>query len=465
MNGLRQKTSLTEVQKQLNCLLKMIRRVDFLEFTGDSPNANGRLSNKDFQVVVIDKLLQFAKENDWGLCRKDAFIYIYNGQFWNLVDHTDFKTFLGKAAYKMGVRMIDAKHYAYQNELYKQFLTAANLPTYVKDRDTVLINLRNGTYEIKAGVGIVRDFERDDFITYQLPFEYNALAPAPIFHKYLNIVLPDKKLQEVLAEFLGYLFTRHLKLEKCLLLHGFGANGKSVFYEIVNALLGKDNVSNFSLGNLGEEHNRAFIVNKLLNYGSEIRGNIESDVFKQLVSGESIQCRLLYGQSFFIDDYARLCFNCNELPKQVEHTEAFFRRFLIVPFAVTIPEKDRDPELARSIIECELSGVFNWVLGGLTRLTNSGRFTDSEIVKQTLENYKKESDSVYLFLSEEQYKKSIKETHLLKYIYIAYTEFCKNDGYRPVHKANFRKRLESFGYDVHRKNKGITVYMEKDDVL
>ena len=39
-----------------------------------------------------------------------------------------------------------------------------------------------------------------------------------------------------------------------------------------------------SLGNLKEEHNRALLKNKLLNYGSEIRGNIEADIFKQLVT-------------------------------------------------------------------------------------------------------------------------------------------------------------------------------------
>ena len=31
-------------------------------------------------------------------------------------------------------------------------------------------------------------------------------------------------------------------------------------------------------------------------------------------------------------DYGKLMFNCNELPKEVEQTNAFFRRFIIIPF-------------------------------------------------------------------------------------------------------------------------------------
>jgi putative DNA primase/helicase len=246
-----------------------------------------------------------------------------------------------------------------------------------------------------------------------------------------------------------------------LLLYGSGANGKSVFFEIVNALLGRNNVSNFSLGNLSEEHNRALIVNKLLNYGSEIRGNIESDIFKQLVSGEPIQCRMKYGNSFFIEDYARLCFNCNELPKEVEHTEAFFRRFIIIPFTVTIPEGERDPELAKKIINTELSGVFNWVLQGLNRLLIQKSFTHSEAIKQTVKEYKEQSDSVHLFLSEEGYTKSANTVVLLKKLYPVYREFCSNDGYRSLSKTNFKKRLENLGVAVERRNNGVSIFLKR----
>lgn len=239
----------------------------------------------------------------------------------------------------------------------------ANLPKPIPQKNAVLINLKNGTFEITPNGIKLNPFDRADFMTYQLAFEYNPDATAPLFESYLDKVLPDKNLQYILAEYLGYVFIHPsvLKLEKTLLLYGTGANGKSVFYEIVRSLLGEQNTSEYSLQNLTNEtgYSRAMIANKLVNYASEINGKLEASIFKQLVSGEPVEARLPYGRPFIITHYAKLIFNCNELPKDVEQTEAYFRRFQIIPFEVTIPEAEQDKQLAQKIIVNELSGVFN----------------------------------------------------------------------------------------------------------
>ncbi|MFC0775292.1 DNA primase family protein [Terrimonas alba] len=458
-------SSLTMTSNATKSLLKQmidkIEPIDFRSLVDNGSNGDVRLTNKHYLVGTVDNVLSIAKENNWGLCRSNGFIYVFNGEYWNNVDELLFQGFLAQAAYKMGVSRIDAKHYIFQEQLLRQFYSSASLSNLNKDKGIILINLQNGTYEITAEGGRLRKFSHKDFLTYQLPFCFEPTATAPLFMKYLERVLPDPALQMILSEFLGYVFIRSLKLEKCLLLYGSGANGKSVFFEIVNALLGKANISNYSLTNLSEEHNRALIVDKLLNYGSEIRGNIQSDIFKQLVSGEPIQCRLKYGNSFTIEDYARLCFNCNELPKEVEHTEAFFRRFIIIPFNTTIPEHERDPELAKRIIQEELPGVFNWVLDGVNRLNVQKSFTYSEVVRGMVEDYRQQSDSVHLFLSGDEYVKSNDTFTLLKHIYPDYRVFCQADGYKALSKTNFKKRLENLGYTVERKNIGLSVFLTK----
>lgn len=158
---------------------------------------------------------------------------------------------------------------------------------------------------------------------------------------------------------MGYIFTNGLKLKKVAILYGGGANGKSVFFDIIQALIGRDNICNYSLQSLTkvDSYERASLSNKLLNYASEINGKLEASTFKQLASGEPIQARQIYGQPFTMMNYAKLMFNCNELPKEVENTEAFFRRFLIFPFTQTIPKAEQDPELSTKIIQTELSGV------------------------------------------------------------------------------------------------------------
>lgn len=427
-----------------------------------------KLNNKHFLILSIENVLQLAENNRWGLCKNHDFIYLYNGTYWAEIDKETFQKFLGEAAEQMGVAKFSARFYQFREQLFKQFLATAYLPTPESNKDTVLINLQNGTFEISPQGTKIRPFERLDFITYQLPFEYNPKAKAPLFEAYLNKVLPDQERQKVLAEYLGYVFIKHgsnaLKEEKALILYGTGANGKSVFFEVVNALLGTDNVSSYSLQSLTEHHgyHRAKLANLLVNYASEINSNLEASIFKQLVSGEPVEARLPYGQPFILKQYAKLIFNCNELPKDVEHTNAYFRRFLIIPFDVTIPPQEQDKNLHTKIIEKELSGVFNWVLQGLNRLLEQKQFSDCEAAQQAVEQYRIESDSVQMFLSEYGYHISTTKGMPLKTMFADYKSYCTENGFKTCSVRTFSDRLRSSGYQIDRKNYGMEVNAEKE---
>jgi len=426
-----------------------------------------KLNLKHYLVLSIENVLQLAKINRWGLCKNHDFIYLYNGTFWTELDKDEFQKFLGEASEKMGVAKFSARFYQFREQLFKQFLATAYLPTPESNKDTVLINLQNGTFEISPRGTRLRPFDRSDFITYQLPFEYNPNAKAPIFEAYLNRVLPDPERQRVLAEYLGFVFIKNgnnvLKEEKALILYGTGSNGKSVFFEVVNALLGAENVSSYSLQSLTNDNGyfRAKLANKLVNYASEINGKLETSIFKQMVSGEPVEARLPYGQPFILKQYAKMIFNVNELPKDVEHTEAYFRRFLIIPFNVTIPEEEQDKNLHSKIIENELAGVFNWVLEGLDRLLKQKGFSPCDAARQAVEQYRIESNSVQMFLNENEYKDSLTNYKLIKDLYPEYRAFCTEGGMTPFKKINFIKQLRALNLVVDRVSQNqLAVFIE-----
>jgi putative DNA primase/helicase len=415
-----------------------------------------KINPKHYRILTIAEVLKLAEKNDWGLSKNQNYIYLYNGSFWSDLDKETFQKFLGRVASAMGVKWDLSKDYQFREQLFKQFLSEAYLPTPPSQPETVLINLSNGTFEISPKSKILRPFNRADFLTYQLPFQFNPSANAPLFHQYLNKVLPDKERQMVLAEYLGSIFIKNgsktLKEEKALILYGSGANGKSVFFEIVNALLGPENVSSYSLQSLTNEtgYFRAKLANKLVNYASEINGKLETSIFKQLVSGEPVEARLPYGEPFMLKQYAKLIFNCNELPKEVEHTNAYFRRFLIIPFDITIPEEEQDKNLHVKIIESELSGIFNWVLEGLNRILIQKRFSNCEAAKIAIEQYKTESNSIRLFLDDYEYIGHPEGQMVIKQLYQEYKSFCIEDGMPPFKKQNFIRQLKSMGIAIER---------------
>ena len=424
---------------------------------------NFQPTKNHYLIISIEKLLEIAELNKWGLCKKNGNVFLYNGYYWSEIGKERFQFFLGDVALKMGVEKYKGKIHTFKDELHKQFMSDAYLPSPNVKSNSVLINLLNGTFEIQGNKRGLRTFDRKDFITHQLPFEYNDKATAPLFQKYLDEVLPDKDKQKVFAEYCGYIFIKPsvLKLEKMLILYGTGANGKSVFFEILNALLGSENVSNYSLQSLTNDNGyfRAKIGNKLVNYASEVNGKLETDIFKQMASGEPIEARLPYGDPFILTEYAKLIFNCNELPKDVEHTNAYFRRFLIIGFDVTISEENQDKELANKIIKNELSGVFNWVLKGLDRLLEQKNFSKCEAIDNARIDYEKQSDSVQLFITEFEFRISDKEYILISHLYPQYKSFCIEDGYRPVGKTKFIQRLKHYKIYVNRINVGNVAYI------
>ena len=430
--------------------------------------AKCKLTKNHYLIICIEQLLKIAIANKWGLCKKNGFIYLYNGTYWIEIDKERFQFFLGNVALQMGVEKFKGKIHTFKEDLFKQFMSDAYLPTPKGKINCILINLLNGTFEITPTKRGLRSFEQKDFITHQLPFEYDPEKTAPMFQQYLDEVLPDKDKQRVFAEYCGYIFIKPsvLKLEKMLILYGTGANGKSVFFEILNALLGTENISNYSLQSLtnNDGYFRAKIGNKLVNYASEINGKLETDIFKQMASGEPIEARLPYGDPFILTEYAKLIFNCNELPKDVEHTNAYFRRFLIIGFDVTIPEEKQDKQLPNKIIQNELSGVFNWILQGLDRVMEQKNFSKCEAVDNARSDYEKQSDSVQLFISEMEYKASTVNYILISELYPKYKTFCIEDGYRPVGKSKFIQRLNHYKIFVKRINVGNVAYITNGNV-
>ncbi len=455
-----------KLQDPLQAILQKAEPIDFREEA--QIGEEGKIMKKHYIVIVVEIILRIAQKISLGLCLFQDNVYAYNNMFWERVEDKRFMSFLGKCAEKMGVSYVDANYYENLEAFFKQFNLRGYFKNVIFEKKGILVNLLNGTFEVKGKIQQLREFRSEDFLTYQLPFEYDPDADCPLFKKYLKRVLPDIASQQVIAEFLGSVFINgsDLKLEKALMPYGTGANGKSVLFEVTNALFGEKNVSNFALDNLTDDkgYSRAMFADKLLNYSSEISSKINSDRFKQMVSGEPMEARHPYGRPFQISYYPKLIVNVNELPRVTEHTEGFFRRLLIIPFEEHIPEAEQDKQLATKIIDTELSGVFNWVIGGLQRLLKNKNYTKCVKSDKALMQYRLDADNVGQFLDENGYKPHSDFFELAKPLYQEYMVFCQLNGYKHMGMATFRKRLDLKGIRVQRQSdNSFKVYVSKID--
>ena len=391
--------------------------------------------------MIVDHFVTQLKERGSGIARINGPLHFYQADHWHPIESDLLEQRLGEFSQRRGHRISDSRHFRFRLDLRSQL--ESHCEPLQPSPGSVAINFRNGTLRVLEGKPTLTEHRIDDGFTYVLPFKYDPAARCPLFNQYLERVLPDKKCRQVVLEFLGWIFLRDLKLEKMLVLHGSGYNGKSVFFDVTRALLGEANVSSLSLSSLKTPEKRLPLLGQLLNYGSEIGGNLSPDIIKLASSGEPLEFRRLYGDLFTSADYARLAFNTNTLPTETEITEGFFRRFLIISFEQTIRDEEKDPELASKIIAAELPGIMNLVMEGIERVRQQRKFSPCAKSDACLAEYRHESDTVAQFLEDDEWYAHTTERTSKAELYQAYTDYCRESGFQALAKKNFAARLKT----------------------
>lgn len=249
--------------------------------------------------------------------------------------------------------------------------------------ENCVLDVRSGEV-LPFGLGIHTD--------YCCPFPYSDDARSPMWDRFLREVLPDEEERLCLQEFFGmcYLDRGVYSVEKFAIFIGTGSNGKSVVFDVLKSVIGRDRVSYLSPDQLMNEKQVVSVVGKRLNFAPDIRRGASFDsALKALSSGQDVAGWRLYSGSTVVK-CPPLVFALNELPRFRDLTGAFFRRVMLFSFDVTIPEERQDRSLASRIVSQESAGVFRWIMEGLWRLQERrGVFTYCEKMESNLESLKR----------------------------------------------------------------------------
>jgi putative DNA primase/helicase len=413
---------------------------------------------KHYKVAIVHTIIETAKENNWHIIYDAGFFYIFDGAYWVALQDAEVKQLLKSASIKMGFTEIECRDANFVDRLFQQavqdgFFVERNF------KKQSIINLKNGSLVLNDSGVTLKPFDHRDFLTHQLDFDYNPEAVNQRFLDYLADVLPDADTRRTLQQVTGYLFIKGLKMERVFFLFGEGANGKSVFFEILSGVIGTDNISNYSLESLTDDkgYHRAKIKDKIVNYGTDIKlTRIDAGMFKTLASGEPIEARLPYGDPFMMTDYAKLIFNVNKLDNaNIEHTHGFYRRLLIIPFNKTIPDEKQDKDLHKKIL-VDRAGILNWIIKGAEQVIKNRTIEVSDECELTKSQFIKESDSVAMFeahmmetLRGSIYFSTVSES------YNEYKTFCSDAGHKhPLGRNGFSKRMELLGFEKRKTETG-----------
>jgi len=406
-------------------------------------------------TLIIDQLKQSTNE----LIFNQNF-YFYEDGFWQKKDEFLIKKFIQNFAYERGFDEKYYKPYKKADDLYNQAML--DFYTEIKTNKN-LLNFKNGTYDIDNMV--FRTHQKEDYMFYSLPYEFDEKADCPKWKAFIKEVLPQEDLQIAIQEAMGYPLS-NLHLEKIVYLVGQGRNGKSVCLDVLSTVLGGKNVSHVPIETIVKNDGKGLqqMENKIINLTYESSSNVlKTEVFKTYVSGEALNLKRLYFDDYTTTNYPQSIVASNSMPHSADFSEGFYRRFRFLPFNVTIEKEKVNPNLKNELCE-ELAGIANWLLEGVKRLRENKKFTYSPTIEALQNDYRIESDNVLLFLDEKMYIPSLKNKQLLSQLYNEFETFSNGNGYRTMSNRTFSSRMKSLGFKVEKGGTGnhTNVWLEID---
>lgn len=320
------------------------------------------------------------------------------------------------------------------------------------DKNLWLLNVQNGTIDLKTGELLPHD--RNDLITKLVPATYDPLAKAPLWEKFLKRIFND---DQVLIAFIkramGYSLTGSTQADCWFILHGTGANGKSVFLNSFLSMLGDyagQSAPNLLMQpkggfdrhptELADLFGRRLVVCQESEEGSRLA---EASV-KRMTTSDRIKARYMCKDFFEFDPTHKLWLATNHVPEIRDTTESTWRRICLIPFEVVIPKEERDTQLLEKLKE-EWSGILNWAIEGCLEWQKEGLNPPEKVKKATAE-YRQTQDTLSEFFSDCCFFDS-KTRARASDLYSIYLEWCKKSG--ELHKSNkdFSKALIERGLE------------------
>lgn len=308
------------------------------------------------------------------------------------------------------------------------------------------IAFKNGIYDISTDEFI--DFSPDLIVTNKINYDYVPNAESEIVDKSLNkLACNDESVRALLEEVIGYCFYRRNELRKSFILIGDKSNGKSTYLDMIKTLLGDENTSALDLKELGDRFKTAEMFGKLANIGDDIGDDFIPNpaVFKKLVSGDRVNVERKGQNPFDFNNYGKLLFSANNIPRIKDKSGAVISRLVIIPFDAqfSVNDVDYDPYVKYKLRQPEnMEYLIQLGIKGLKRVLQNREFTTSQRVQKELREYEENNNPVLLFFKEISIEDI--ENNPTKDIYKKYSEFCIANSFQPMSNIEFSKQVKKY---------------------
>ncbi len=270
------------------------------------------------------------------------------------------------------------------------------------DADPWLLNTPGGVVDLKTGRK--RPNERADRMT-----KITTATPAgdcPQWRAFLSdITGGNVELQTYLQRMVGYCLTGVTSAHALFFRYGTGANGKSVFANVISTILG-DYATSASMDTFVETRGDRHPTDLAGLRGARFVTAIETEQgrrlneskVKAITGGDKISARFMHKDFFEFTPQFKPVIVGNHKPAIRNIDEAMKRRMHMIPFTVTIPPEKRDGRLTEKLL-AERDGILAWAVAGCLAWQLEG-LNPPACVRAATEEYFEAEDALGRWLDE-----------------------------------------------------------------
>ncbi|WP_170133811.1 DNA primase family protein [Palleronia aestuarii] len=285
------------------------------------------------------------------------------------------------------------------------------------DAESLEVNTGSGVlaFGVTRGDGMgsvadvrLRPHDRSQLMTKIMPVDYDDQARSPLFDAFLERVQPNPEMRAFLQRWFGLNLTSITGDQKLAFFYGEGANGKSVLTDLMARMMG-DYAATARIESLTGTNRRGggdatpdlipLMGARMVRASEPEQGTkLQEGVIKELTGGEPLLVRALHSDFVEVKPQFKLTISGNHKPDIRGTDDGIWRRVMLIPFLVQIPEAERDPDLLKKLWE-ERSGILNWMVAGLIDYLEGGLQVPKEVTEAT-QGYREDSDPIGVFLAD-----------------------------------------------------------------
>lgn len=315
------------------------------------------------------------------------------------------------------------------------------------DQDKHLLNAQNGYIDLKTGQ--LHNHDREKYFSKIASIEYTDKIDCPLWDEFLMEVFNNNRpIINYIQRAVGYSLSGSTEEQVMFILHGNGRNGKSVFLDIITEMLG-NYTTNIQPQTLmvkpmsgGANSDIARLQGARLVTTTEPNDGMRFDegLVKQITGGDTVTARFLYGDEFDYEPEFKLWMATNHKPFIRGTDDGIWRRMVIIPFTVQIPEHKVDKNLKYKL-RGEMTAILNWAVEGYQEWRRIG-LAEPSIIKKQRGDYRKEMDPVELFIEELCVRKE-GERAKGSFLYETYKDWAKDNHQYMMNHIKFGKEMSS----------------------